>query len=54
MVSTRNSKRSAQSGLERLTQGGQREGARLIPAKWVAEATSEQISNPQAPRFSPP
>ena len=30
-------------------QGGRWEGAQLIPGKWVAEATSEQISNPGEP-----
>jgi CubicO group peptidase (beta-lactamase class C family) len=30
-------------------QGGCWEGAQLIPGKWVAEATSEQISNPGEP-----
>jgi CubicO group peptidase (beta-lactamase class C family) len=30
-------------------QGGRWDGAQLIPRKWVAEATSEQISNPVEP-----
>ena len=30
-------------------QGGQWEGTQLVPGKWVAEATSEQISNPGEP-----
>ena len=30
-------------------QGGQWEGAQLIPEKWVAEATSKQVGNPDGP-----